>query len=193
MSPLILLKLISPKAWLVAATMALVLFGVYKIHSHGYAAGMNEVYAKWGAAEIVRAQTAKQAESDARAEEQRRAAVQREVLDEHERMAIRSRTETADLAAAAERQRERYAALASGGAVPGNPAAAGASAPADAALLVCSQLLGRADERLRSLAQFADASQLAGATCSASYDALTDPALTPAGTRSGLSSAPGAR
>lgn len=56
-----------------------------------------------------------------------------------------------------------------------DPAAEPTCAPARAALAVCTDVLGRADEAAGELAAALDQSRIAGAACERSYDSLTEP------------------
>ena len=53
-----------------------------------------------------------------------------------------------------------------------NPAVTGGGTPTEDPLFLLSDLLSRADERARELAEFADRSHLAGRACEAAYDSL---------------------
>jgi hypothetical protein len=118
-----------------------------------------------------RAETANRAESD------RRTAAQREALDEHERLSIRSRAGAGAAAAGAAGVRDRAAAVAAGGCrATGDPTAAGASAPGAEPARMLADVLGRCVDRVQLLASYADRARDAGQTCERAYDALTAPA-----------------
>lgn len=115
----------------------------------------------------------RQAEQDARAEENRRTAAHREISDEAQRMAARGRADSAAADDAARRVRDRVAELAAACPAAGNPAAAAGSAPATGPGLVLADMLRRADARAGELARYADEARGAGVACERAYDALT--------------------
>lgn len=183
------LKLLSARAWLeIGIALALVAGAVWighaidvhnkRVRQEGVAAGRAEVQSRWDQAEKARAEVAAKAEAAARAEEQRRLAAQQEIIHANELAVTQARADASAARDAAARLRERVAAIlasAGSGQAGGNPAAVTASAPADDAIRMCADLLGRADARLRVLAQVADEAHAAGQSCERSYDSLTPP------------------
>jgi hypothetical protein len=153
-------------------TMGAGLWGMYRHHG-GVVQGRAEVQARWNAAELVRANVATKAEQAARTEELRRTAAQREAINEHERIAARSRADAAGAADAGRLFVAAARAAAGGGLRTRDPTAAGSCEAAHQAGELLADVLGRAESRLRELAQYADAASDAGSLCAASYDALT--------------------
>jgi len=117
------------------------------------------------------------AEQAARAEESQRHAALQETTHAAEEAMRAARADAADARRAADRLRQRLAAAIA--ADPGRGAAsAGAAAggaPATDAAGMCAELLGRAVDRARILAEHADRAAAAGTACERSYDALSEP------------------
>lgn len=109
----------------------------------------------------------------ARLEEQRRTAAQTEIANAAKKDADDARADARDAGAAADRLRRRVAELLAAARAGKDPAAAGGSAPAADPLGVLADVLERADRRAGILAEYADASRVAGQACERSYDALT--------------------
>lgn len=111
-------------------------------------------------------------EAQAAVETNRRIERQSEAIHVAEQAKTRARADAVSAQSAAERLRVRLAALEA--VIRGEyPAAAGASAPAAAAAGMLTDVLGRCIDRVRSLAEHADAARTAGQACERSYDALT--------------------
>lgn len=111
-----------------------------------------------------------------RAEEQRRAAAHQEIVDDTERKLVAARADAAIADAAAGKLRGRVAVLvAEARAATGHPAAADGGAPATDPVGMLADVLGRADDRARLLADYADRARLAGQACVDAYEALTRP------------------
>lgn len=109
-----------------------------------------------------------------RAEETRRLVAQQEIADDLAQKLARARAD-ADIAdAAAGRLQQRIGALvAAARAAAQHPAAAGAGAPADDAIGLLADVLGRADAAAGELAAIADQRGAAGQACQLAYDSLT--------------------
>lgn len=145
--------------------IAVGLFAGYEYEMHeAKAEGIAQCQATYAAAAI-------KAETENRAEERRRDAAAQENALETQRLANRARTDAAGAAAAAAGLRSAVAARL--GQAASDPTAAAGSAPTSGAIDLLTQLLGEADERLRGLAQEADARGIAGNSCAAAYDSLT--------------------
>ena len=113
------------------------------------------------------------AQTEYRAEEQRRAQRQKEIADESEARVAAARADADAAASAAGGLRQRIAALAARGrAATCNPSAPASGAPAEDALGVFADVLGRAEARARLLAQVADRAHEAGEICVFSYGSL---------------------
>jgi hypothetical protein len=168
---------VSPLAWiklgLFAAILAAAAWGLHVYGSERYAAGQIEVQTRWTAAELVRSQAAVKAEQEAREEEQRRITAQKEIADESQRLMARNRSDAAAADAAAAGLRGAVtAALAGGGIRPSHSSTALGSPTAASAGVVLPLVLKQAEQRLRDLAETADASRAAGLACVNSYEAL---------------------
>lgn len=135
----------------------------YVIHE-AKAEGIAQCQATYAAAAI-------KAETENRAEEQRRATAAQENALETQRLANRARADAAGAAAAAAGLRIAVATRI--GQAASDPPAAAGSAPAPGAIDLLTQLLREADERLRGLAQEADARGIAGSSCVSAYESLT--------------------
>lgn len=105
-------------------------------------------------------------------EQARVAAEQGAIADETRHRLDRARADAGRARAAADRLRVAAASAAAGAAA---AAAAGDCAPAVAAAGVHADVLGRAVERARILAEHADAAGAAGEACQRAYDALRAP------------------
>lgn len=105
-------------------------------------------------------------------EQARVAAEQGAIADETRRRLERARANAGRARTAADRLRGAAASAAAGAAA---AAAAGDCAPAVAAAGVHADVLGRAVERARILAEHADAAGAAGEACQRAYDALRAP------------------
>ncbi len=109
-----------------------------------------------------------------RAEEQRRALRQKEIADDAETRIAAARSDADAAVAAAGSLRQRAAALVTRGrATACNPAPAAVGPPAEDALGVFADVLGRAEARARLLADVADRAHEAGNICVHVYEALT--------------------
>lgn len=109
---------------------------------------------------------------DARIEEQRRTAAQTEIANAATEKLEDARADAAAANDASGRLRQRVAELLAAGRAAGNPATAGAGPAAGDPLDVLADVLGRADQRAGILAEYADATRIAGQACERSYDAL---------------------
>jgi hypothetical protein len=122
-------------------------------------------------AELERA--ARDAESDARVEEQRRVAALQEIADEALQRETAARADADAATAAGGRLRQQISRLtASCRAAASNPATAGSGPSADATADLLAQLQQRLDEAADGIARFADRAHAAGAACQSSYNAL---------------------
>lgn len=144
---------------------------------HGYSTGGDRAEQRHEAerAELM-AQALRASEEQRAIETKRHAAMRQEVARARDRQAIALR-DAATAAAAADRLRERIAALAACPAGP-DPAAAGGGPPADAAAVLSADMLGRFGAAIPSfveLAEFADRAHGAGLACQAAYNALITP------------------
>lgn len=154
-----------------ASTM---LGGFFYFQPKGERIGEQRVQARWNAAELVRLNTARKAELEARAEERRQATEQREALNEAQRLAAQSRAAAARAGDAG----RLFVAAATGTAVAGSglrpkDPAAGSSCSADQTTAVLSaDVLGRLVQRSVDLAAEADDAYGRGLTCERSYQAL---------------------
>lgn len=118
----------------------------------------------------------RQAEADARAEEQRRTAEVQKAADEAREREAQALADAAAANATGQRLRDRLAALAArGGQAASDPGPATGGPPAGDPIGVLAGVLARADERAGILAQYADAARTAGLACERAYDALTPP------------------
>lgn len=128
-------------------------------------------------AEIRRAAAVDQVKATdrARAEEQRRIAVQTEIANAAKQEADRARADARAADAVASQLRQRVAELVAASRS-GNPAAASGSEAAHDSIGMLADVLTRADRRAGILAEYADAARVAGEACERSYDALTRPA-----------------
>lgn len=144
------------------------------VGSRAYSAGKAAVQSQWDAETAALAEAARQAEQAERAKEQRRAAAQKEAVDDATKRATQAETARVAADAAAERLRQRAAALAARCDRPGaDPGAAAASAPAIGPGAVLADMLGRLDAAGRQLAAVADERGIAGRACERAYEALT--------------------
>jgi hypothetical protein len=184
MNPLALFSLLSPRIWWVIAIAAGIgiVYAGHRIDVHNHevkaeARGRAEVAALWNAEKVQQLQIAIAANATARAEEQRRITEQKEAIHVAEKRAEVAHADAAAAADVAVRLRERIAQLAGAGGGRGtsNPGTAVAGAPACDAAMVLADVLERAEERLRGLAEYADEAAIAGSACERSYEALTSP------------------
>lgn len=171
----LILRIVGP-----AALVVLLAFGVRwaleDARADGHRAGQAEVHAEWATEKAAAALTAQLAEAEARAEEQRRNAAQKESDRVQAEEIQRARADAAAAGAAADQLRQRVAALvAAARESRGNPAAAFVGPPAEDAAGMLADVLGRCVERVRVLAAVADDRGAAGGACERSYDALTPP------------------
>lgn len=98
---------------------------------------------------------------------------QQENLDAALKDLTAARADAAAARSAHDRLRQRAAALAATArCVPGPAAAAEPGAPASAPADLLADVLGRAADRARQLADYADAARIAGEQCQRDYDAL---------------------
>jgi len=162
-----------------AAGLALVAGGLMfwgsQRESAGYKRGTAEVQARWNTEDLKRAAVAAKAQEEARAEEQRRTAAQKEATDEADKKLARARADVVIADAAAGRLQQRIAALLStarGGQGPGDPAAAQPGPATDDPAGVLANVLGRCVADYRRMAAIADERGSAGEACQRSYDAL---------------------
>lgn len=120
------------------------------------------------------AEAARQAEADARAEEQRRTAeVQKAADDAHQAME-RARADAVAAADAGDRLRKRIATItAARCAGPSGAAATSDGTPADATARMLADVQRRLDEAANGIARFADRAHAAGRACESGYNALT--------------------
>jgi len=122
----------------------------------------------------AQSEAARQAEADARAEEQRRTAEVQKAADEAEKARLTAEADAAAARDAGGRLRAQLATLAArcrAGA--GNPDAAKPGAPADPTERMFADVQRRLDETAERIARHADAARAAGATCERAYDSLT--------------------
>lgn len=152
------------------------LLAVHQADAAGFRRGSAEVQGRWDAERVRLYAVAASAAAAARAEETRRSLAQAAIEEAHAKELVRLRSDAAVADAAADRLRERVAALIaaarrdSTGADPAAVSAGPAACP-EADLLAV--VLGRAVEAAGQLAAAADESRAAGAACVAEYDALT--------------------
>lgn len=176
MNPLALLSGLSPRligGLVIAAAMAAIYAGhLVDVRNHekrAHAAGVAEEHARWDAQKVLDLAAANKAQADARAEEQRRTAAQREALDEHERLATRARADHDGAVSARDRLLDAAGAVVAGSGLRAGDPATASSCPAAATL---RDVLGDSADALVELAGEADAARNAGATCERAYDAL---------------------
>ena len=130
-------------------------------HDAGVKQAVNDLYA----AQAVKAEAA------SRAEEQRRAQVQTEALNEAKRQADAARADADSANRAAERLRKRAnVAFSSPGSA--DPAASASGSAASNPASVYADVLGRLGDAAGQLAAIADERGIAGNACERSYDAL---------------------
>lgn len=120
---------------------------------------------------------AKDASERARAEEQRRAKSQLEIVNAAKNEAKISADYAARARVASGGLRDQVAALvaASRGGSAGHPDPAGGGSAAPSPVDLLADVLSRADQRAGELAEAADAAGIAGRACERAYDALTPP------------------
>ena len=117
---------------------------------------------------------AREAEQNARAEEQRRATALQGAIREAETNLARARADAAAASSAGDRLRQRIATLTSScRAATGNPASAGSGPAAGAPGDLLADVFDRVDQAVRDIAEHADAARAAGLACQTGYDALT--------------------
>jgi hypothetical protein len=174
-----LLAFFAPLGWWAALALA-GLVGVQTLRVDHALRDMAEMKAAWSTDRQHAADLARKAEADARAEEQRRAAAQKEITDEYERRIQASRADAAVADAAAGRLQQRVAALvAAARQAASHPGVVVPSAPADDPTGMFADVLGRCVARVRVLAAVADERGAAGTACEREYDALTPSTTTP--------------
>ena len=151
---------------LLAAALAL-----YCSYSHGVTVTDVKWRAKWAEHVAEKAEGRAQAESTARAEEQRRQLAANEI-GRHAREEIESAAmDAADADRAGQRLRNEAKQLATmPNQCPGDTGAAERSQAATRAAMVLSDLLKRADQRAGELAEAYDRARLAGGICVRSYE-----------------------
>lgn len=138
---------------------------------HGHHVGADSVRADWEAEHAALAQRHAQDVEAARQTERNTARKIQEALDaEHQARQAAQR----DAAAArdAVRSLRQQAADFAAGRVPGDPAPAASSTPADDRAGVLADMLGSLAERATALAEQADGARIAGQLCERAYDAL---------------------
>lgn len=122
------------------------------------------------------AERALAANDQVRAEIQRRADEQQEVIRNAEKQQAQARADALAADAAGRRLRERATQLAAAcGPAGPHPAPAGAGEATAGAGLVLKELLGRSDDTSGELARAFDAARGAGLACERAYDALRGP------------------
>lgn len=142
--------------------------------STAYKNGKAEITAQWNADKDRAANVARQADIEARAEEQRRVAAQKGITDEFDRRLKKARADAVNADVASSRLQQRVAALSAASRQSAcDPATVQPSTPANDATGVLADLQRRADERAGILARIADERGAAGAACEREYDALT--------------------
>lgn len=110
-----------------------------------------------------------------REEENRRAQALQEVVIEANNEAAKSRADAVAAGAAADKLQKRIATLIANSRPPGNPTAPGTGPTTDPAADMLAVMFTRIDAASRGIAEFADASRIAGQACERSYHALTAP------------------
>lgn len=157
----------------IAIICAALIGGLTWFAHHERAIGRFQVQARWDAS-IVKQQADALAESQANAKEtQRRLERQKENQDAYDAELARARADAASATDAAGRLRQRAEQLAAAARRAASNAAAGSvgsTAPDASGML--SDVLGKAVERSRLLAAYADAARRAGLQCERDYDAL---------------------
>jgi len=109
-----------------------------------------------------------------RAQENQWVKSQEENARETANQILAARADADDARRAGDRLQQRVAALvASARAAAAHPGTEPTVAPADDAIGVLADVLGRADTRAGILAEYADAARVAGTSCERDYDALT--------------------
>lgn len=133
--------------------------------------------AAWSDERTSMERQAREAVEAARKEEQRRTTAVQEIADETQEKLEVARADADAARDAGERLRQRVAqltaAIGRGGA--SQPAAAGASTPAQSTADLLANVQRRIDEAADGIAGFADQSHAAGLACERSYDTLTPP------------------
>ena len=174
MIPLWLLKFMpNPRAALeLAVVIALAGLIGWAIH-HERDVGRHEIQLKWDADLAVRKAAADRAQAQSDAESARRIATLKEIEHDAQSQVIAARADAASAADSAQRLRQRFAALARRGGMPGNPASAAGGASAPSAGDLQADVFGRVVEAARQLAATADGRGPAGQLAADAYDALT--------------------
>lgn len=117
---------------------------------------------------------AREAEQNARAEEQRRIEALQGAIHEAEQNLARARADAAAAATAGDRLRQRIAALTGAcRAAPGHSATAKPGPAADATADLLADVQRRLDEAADAVARHADESRASGLACQRSYEGLT--------------------
>jgi hypothetical protein len=144
---------------LVVAAFGILAFAAQRLRSDLEGAGAAKVQAA-------------QAKTDAR-EANRRASAVAEVAHDAQLQSDSSRAAAAAADRARDNERLQLAAYVRAHRGSADPAASGASAPADDPIGVLAEMLGSADDFAGRVAAEADANRIAGLACERSYDALT--------------------
>lgn len=120
------------------------------------------------------AESARQAEADARTEEQRRTAEVQKAADDARQAMERARADAVAAADAGDRLRKHIATIAAARCAGASGAdAASGSAAADATAGMLADVQRRIDESTNRIAEFADRAHAAGRACERGYNALT--------------------
>ncbi|WP_259463628.1 DUF2514 domain-containing protein [Cupriavidus plantarum] len=168
-------RLISAVPWRLVGlvVIAALLFGAgWSVNGWRMGEQLAELRAEHAAEQRNQALAQVNAVDRARLEEQRRTTAQTEIAN----AAIQQASAARDDARAADAVRRellaRVAALVNASIRPGDPGAIAGGSPARDPVVLLADVLGRADARAGELAQYADASRVAGQACERSYDAL---------------------
>lgn len=143
------------------------------LHHTGYEAGAAEVQAKWDKAQAERIEATLARTQADRSEEQRRTDEQRKAINDAHAQTTAAQTDAARLRSDLYSLRSYTCKPALGGAATGNPSVVGPGAPASAADTLPADVLARLGEAAGVLAEYADASRIAGTACQRSYESLT--------------------
>ncbi len=158
-----------------AAAAGILLAGVQTIRLSNAEADHSRTVAAYrereaqAAAIALARQNASIAESDRRTQEKEKA------IRDAENLANQARAERDALAASAQRLRNQIArsTAAARGCPADNPSTAGTGQAADASVDLLADVQKRLDDAADSIAEFADASRIAGSACERIYDSLT--------------------
>lgn len=162
--------------WALLLAGALALGGVEHVRGNNARTELFKVRAEFAEAAAKAAEAVRKAEQAAREEEQRRERAKDEIEDAANQRIELANAAARDADAVAVSLRSRlaeFAARARQGAA--NPAAskAGEGKPSADPLDLLARVLTRADDEAGELAKYADALRVAGTTCEAAYDSLT--------------------